>query len=239
VVLATTQTSPSGEVDILGGNRVLRSIGAKPGYSAFPTDLEDAIRRPVYAVEGLQSFAVATATTAAAHSISPHAFDRAWLDYYGPPGTIRSVSFTSVMRGRIPAGYFRGKIVVVGTTSRSLGDYHWVSGSNRMMPGVEIHATAIESVLRHLPIKDAPDAVNYLIILIVGLLPALLARNFALTRIIAVAVGAAMLWLFAAQLAFDSGMMLSVAYPLALLFIATLAVLLVGAVSPQSDLKDH
>jgi hypothetical protein len=61
-----------------------------------------------------------------------------------------------VLRGRVPAAVFRGKIVVVGATAPSLQDLHATptSGSD-LMPGPEVQANAIWTALHFLAI--APE----------------------------------------------------------------------------------
>jgi CHASE2 domain-containing sensor protein/signal transduction histidine kinase len=64
------------------------------------------------------------------------------IPFAGPPGHFTQVSYADVLSGKIPAGYFHNKIVLVGATATGMGDSHPtpVSGLNRPMPGVEINA---------------------------------------------------------------------------------------------------
>ncbi|MGA2925683.1 MAG: CHASE2 domain-containing protein [Solirubrobacteraceae bacterium] len=73
------------------------------------------LRRYPYKILGLNSFAVATAR-AAGQPVSAKRFrdGDALIDFRGPPGTIRTVSFCDVLRGRVKPHMFAGKIVVVG-----------------------------------------------------------------------------------------------------------------------------
>ncbi len=232
VVLAASEPSPQGATDILGGAANLREVGAWVGFSGFPTDLGGAIRRPLYLADGLRSFAVVAAETASGRRVSPQDFGRAWIDYYGPAETIGSLSFFDVLRGRLPRDFLRGKIIVVGVTSPAAGDYHFVSGPGRpAMSGAEIQATAIENVLRGLPLRDAPVWLTLLAIAAFVLLPALAGLRFSLPVTLALALGVALLWILAAQLAFERGSVLAVVYPVGALLIATLMVGLVGFTS--------
>ena len=70
VVVAADATAPGGRVQVLGGNDVLSAIGAQPGYSAFAPDSGGVIRHPLYAVDGVKSFAVAAAETATGRPIA-------------------------------------------------------------------------------------------------------------------------------------------------------------------------
>ena len=230
VVLATDVTAPGGRVKLLGGDEVLRSIGARPGYAAFATDLGGVIRHPLYAVDGVKSFAVAAAEVATGRSVAPDGVEDAWIDYYGPAGTLRSVPFWKVARQQVPRSLFRDKIVVVGVTHPAI-DRHPVWGVHqRDMAGVEIQATAIDTVLRGLPLRS-PDVVwSVLLVVAFALLPPLLsARRSSATTLVAVLALAA-LYLVAAEIAFEHGLVLPVVMPLAALLLASFAVLLLHVV---------
>ena len=91
-----------------------------------------------------------------------------WLNYYGPPRSIPSVSyFLAVLPGGVPPGFFKDKIVFVGAQLSAdfsgkgkdefLTPYaYWGKG---FAPGVEIHATAaLESPPPRLAQSSAADA---------------------------------------------------------------------------------
>ena len=85
----------------------------------------------------------------------------AWIDYDGPPGTTKTVSFSRVVQGKTPRGLFRDKVVVVGPSAPSLQDVHPTSTTgNELMSGAEIQANAIETVRRGLPLERAPGGLN-------------------------------------------------------------------------------
>lgn len=68
------------------------------------------------------------------------------LNYYGPHGTIRQFSVTRVLRGELDPDDVRGQVVVVGATGLGLGD-KFATPFDRVMPGVEVLATAISNLL--------------------------------------------------------------------------------------------
>jgi len=93
-----------------------------------------------------------------------------WLiDYAGPPGWITSMSLVSLMDAvaakdeRILKG-IRGKAVIVGATARRFQDQYPTpyaatllgGGAMAYMPGAEIHANAVATLLRGTPIHKAP-----------------------------------------------------------------------------------
>ena len=70
--------------------------------------------------------------------------ETAWIDFAGPPGTVKRLSFVDVRTGKFDPADVRGKVVVVGATAPMLQDLHATSTTTSgLMPGPEIHANAI------------------------------------------------------------------------------------------------
>lgn len=67
------------------------------------------------------------------------------LRYRGPRGTFPTYSATDILNGPLPD--LRGRVAIVGPTASGLGDNH-VTPAGRVFPGIEIHATALDNLLR-------------------------------------------------------------------------------------------
>src|SRR5919197_1197126 len=195
VVLATTETDSKGRTNVLGGDENLRA-----------------------------AHAVATAKRSGVRDLRRSDFKPggAWIDYRGGPGTIRTVSFSDLLRGRVDPRVLRGKIVVVGASSPSLQDVHATpAAGDSLMSGPEIQANAIWTATRGLPLRSAPEWFNLLAIVALAMAPALAglrARPLA-AALVAQMVG--VLWVAAAQLAFGGGWIVAVVWPLAALLMGT------------------
>jgi len=97
---------------------------------------------------------------------------RMTIDYIGPPGSYKSYSFADVVDGRIPAAQLRNKYVLIGATAASLGDrlaspfiHTASSGPNQhgsLMPGVEILANTINTILRSRYYSETPGWLAFL-----------------------------------------------------------------------------
>src|SRR4029077_7870360 len=72
---------------------------------------------------------------------------RMLIDFRGPPGTFPAYSIADLIAHRVPPDAISGKIVLVGLTAHALGD-RMVTPTGGDFPGVEIHANAIDNVLR-------------------------------------------------------------------------------------------
>jgi adenylate cyclase len=226
VVLATTETLPNGATRIFGGNETLREIGAKPASALFPADSAGVIRKVKYAVNGLKTLAVVTVEAATGRHVprGPFGKEGAWIDYFGPTGTFARYSYSDVLNGHVPAYAFKGKIVVIGPSAPSLQDIHQTPVDS-LMPGGEIQANAIASVLRGIPLRSSPGALAVsLIILFAFLVPAFSLGNRPRYSIPVAAV-AAVAFTVAVQLAFNHGRIVSFVYPLTALALATIGAL--------------
>lgn len=75
-----------------------------------------------YASGPLRSLAVTAATRTGGAALPRSSFDAdgAWIDFRGPPGTVETVPFSSVIEGRADPALFRDRVVVVGASAPSL-----------------------------------------------------------------------------------------------------------------------
>lgn len=69
------------------------------------------------------------------------------VDFRGPPGTFPTYSVSDIIAHRVPPAALAGKLVLVGMTAHALGD-RVVTPVGADFPGVEVHANAIDNVLR-------------------------------------------------------------------------------------------
>jgi adenylate cyclase len=80
-----------------------------------------------------------------AHAIPTDRNGRFWV-YYGRSDPGQYVSARDLLAGEAPAGALRGKLVFVGTSATGLRDLR-ATPLNAALPGVEVHAQALETVL--------------------------------------------------------------------------------------------
>jgi adenylate cyclase len=232
-VLATTETDSHGHTRVLGGDEVLKQVGARAGFTVIRPDADGVYRRFRYSGQGLKSFGVAVAEQATHHRVPASAFGNRSvpIDFRGPPGTVRDVSFSRVLNGRFPPGTFRGKIVIVGATAPSLQDVHPTAASNsEAMPGSEILGNEVSTVLRGFPLRDSSGLVDVLLIALLGMavpLGGLRLRGF---WPLFLGAGLAVVYAVATQLAFDGGRIIPFVYPILALALATVGSLAVNYV---------
>lgn len=114
-----------------------------------------------------------------------------------------------------PASFFRGKIAVIGVTAPSLQDVHAtpVNGSD-LMSGAEVEANTIWTAIHGNPLKSAPGWLALLAVVLAALAAPLAALRLGVFRTGIAAVVVALAYTLAVQLAFDSGWVVSLIFPL-------------------------
>jgi signal transduction histidine kinase/CHASE2 domain-containing sensor protein len=117
--------------------------------------------------------------------------DRMVIDYVGPPGSFshQTYSFSEVLDGRVPPQSFRGKYVLIGATAATLGDHvatpfvHGDGASGQqhgeLMPGVEVLANSINTILRSRFYREIPD---WMVALLAALTAAAVLGSLALAQ---------------------------------------------------------
>jgi adenylate cyclase len=226
VVLATTEVDARGHTAIFGGDAVLKQIGARPGNAVLPADPDGVIRRVRYRLSGLTAFGIVAAEVASGRAVASPPGGRGWIDFAGPPGTVKTYSYSDVLDGRVPASAFRNRLVMVGPSAPSLQDIHATSvGGTSEMSGAEIQANVAETALHGFPLRSLGRTWDILFIVLGALFAPFVALRLRGWHAPAVALVVGALFAVAAQLAFDHGRVMLLIYPLAALALSTVGVL--------------
>jgi adenylate cyclase len=230
VVLSTTEVNERGESNVFGGEEVVRQIGARAANTTVQADPGGVLRRFPVSFDGLVSFPVAAAEAAGSAPVDSEdaGGQYPWIDYRGPPGTIKSYSFSKVLRGEVPDDAFRGKTVVVGASAPSLQDFHATPvGKGHEMPGAEVQANSIWTVENGFPLQSVPGVLDLALIVFFGLLGPATQLRLRPLQGLAAALLLGLLFVVCAQIAFEEGWIVTVAYPLAALILSTVGALAV------------
>lgn len=97
------------------------------------------------------------------------------INYTNTPSTnnFQTVSYSDVLNGRYPPGIFNDKIVIIGVTALGYGDVYWTP-LGQPMPGVEIHAQAMNTILSGQFIKPVSSLTTDLLVIIFSLVVGLI-----------------------------------------------------------------
>lgn len=208
------------------GSRQARRLGLAVGslITREPIrQLEYTVRYETQPPRTWPSLAVAAAQAATGKAVPRELFpdNRAWIDYAGPPGTLPRVPFADLLGGRVAPARLRDKIVVIGADNPVQGR-HVTSASSSRMSGVEVIGNQLNTVLRGMPLREAPAPLAALSIFLLALLPALVARCLRPIRAGILMATALLGYLALAQVAFNTGTILPVVGPV-LAFVCSVA----------------
>jgi adenylate cyclase len=175
-------------------NPVFREMYAAAGYVNLFLDRDGFVRRlklsesfqdsswfpfALQTLAGAQGASLAVAadgTVAIGDRKIPHLPDGLMLvNFAGPPGTFPAVSFSDVLDGSTPPGFFAGKIVLIGAgykESHDLFPTPFFPGEG--MYGVEIHANVINTLATGGFIRGTSGWQSLVLVLLVSALAAAL-----------------------------------------------------------------
>lgn len=227
VVFSTAEISRGGETEVLGGNANLASIGDRAAAADFAVDPDGVIRHTLAQVKGLPTVAAAVEQELTGHPANPHQLAGGWIDFPGPPGTVRTLSFLQVFHDHFDAAAVRGKVVVIGATASGLQDLH-TTAAGSPMSGPEVQADAIATVLAGFPLRSPAGFITILLIVLLGLLVPLAGIRIGTFGVCLAGLAVFVVWSLAAQLAFNSGTVVDYGDPLLSLVVGTGGAVMLG-----------
>jgi len=234
VLLGTSRVDNDGNTTLFGAELATAFEGAQAAYGDFPLDDDETVRRIEYegrqvgafASSGLPTIAVRAAEHAGAPVTRSDVPRRgAWIDFAGGRGSYPQTSFLDVLDGKVDPARFRDRIVVIGDTTTDTvrkSRRTAVEAKGGMAP-LEWHANAIATMRAGQPLRDVPTALTVALIAGLALLASALALRLSTVGAFALSAGAGLLFLLAAQLAFNAGWVVAVVPALLALVVATVA----------------
>jgi adenylate cyclase len=146
-----------------------------------------------------------------------------------------NLSYGDVINGNFDPSVVKHKVVLVGMTATGDSDAWITPISTKRMPGVWIHANAMDTILRQRFLIDAGRGTNLIIMLFLVIVTGLGLPRLKLKWGGMLVAGLFGGYLLAVFLAFDNGYVMNVLYPLMLLPVAYLTNILCVVITEQSD----
>ena len=160
------------------------------------------------------------------------------VNFVGGPGTFRSLSYADVIQGNFNPEDVKGKLVLVGMTASGWTDFWVTPVSTEKMYGVEIHANALDTILKGRFLVETSKLIAALTVL---LMVVVMGFVLPLTRLRWGTVLTVVLFIgygLAVFLAFDSGHILNIFYPLISLPIMFVTAVISRVFAAQADRRD-
>jgi adenylate cyclase len=161
------------------------------------------------------------------------------INYLGPPKTFPHFSISDILSGKLGKETFKDKIVLVGATAMGTHDLSSTPFSPRY-PGVEIHATVIDNILRQDFITRPKWSMIYdlFAIIVLGALTGIALPRMSAIKGLFFATGLFILHIIIARWLFVSPRVwLNIVYPLLVLGIAYTALTVYHYVTEERERK--
>jgi adenylate cyclase len=137
------------------------------------------------------------------------------INYFSEPGGYQYISFSDVYNRIIDPSYFQGKIVLIGATAADLHDDVIVPISEKAMPGVEVNANLVQSILTRDFLNRQDNLSALVIIFLFSILAGILLFRFRIIIVTIFLVALFIVYIFLSIYIFDSfGIIMKILYPI-------------------------
>ena len=157
------------------------------------------------------------------------------INYRGGAGATPMLSYIDVIDGSFDQAEVQGKIVFVGAVAAGLGDTKAVPLGANEMAGVEVHANAVDTILRQRFLRDPEPLVTLLSLLAFTVLISLTVPAMRLLWGTLITVLVAVAYVAVALVMFQNGTILEIFYPVFLAFLMYLAMMLYRNISERAE----
>lgn len=153
----TTSEMNGGPLDVQLPLPNLRNASQKTGHVNVVFDADGQVRHADLSIEdGAQAHPHMMKVVAENTGVAVPDFGQKMIIPFNPAGSFSAVSAVSIVRGEVPQGLLKGRIVLVGATAQGNGDILSVPGPvGSVMPGVEVQANMLSAMLQGVWLRDA------------------------------------------------------------------------------------
>ncbi len=139
--------------------------------------------------------------------------NRYLINFAGPPETFKQYSLSDVYSGKVSKDEFKNKLVLIGATSPDMHDDAFVPTSEgKAMPGVEIHANTLQTMILSNSPNEAPLWLISIVIIISSSIVTFLINHFGIKLSFLAAVVLAIAYIFISIILFEQGIIMNLIF---------------------------
>ena len=163
--------------------------------------------------------------------------NRMLIKFYANPEGYKYLSFSDVYNNKTDPSYFENKIVLIGATAADLHDDVIVPLSNQAMPGVEVNANLVQSILTKdfLNYQDDISAIG--LVILFGLLAGIILFRFRIHIATMLLAGLVIGYILLSIAIFDYGIIMNIIYPLLSLSLVYIALVVTFYLTEERSRK--
>jgi len=160
------------------------------------------------------------------------------VNFVGGPNTFKRLSYADIIQDNFNPADVKDKLVLVGMTASGWTDYWVTPVSTEKMWGVEIHANALDTLLKGRFLEETSKLIAALTVLfmvvVMGIILPLVRLRWGTVLTVVLFIGYGLAVFFA----FDSGLILNIFYPLISLPIMYVTVVITRVFAEQADRRE-
>ena len=160
------------------------------------------------------------------------------VNFVGKPKSFKYYSFTDIVHGRLNKSIFKGKLVFIGSTSPDMHDDYFVPTSQgKAMPGVEVHANTVQTMITKRFLGNEPKWLVILSLFIFAAIVALLVDRLNIWLSGAIAFALFLVYTLVSIKIFDFGTIMNFIYVPAVILFSYVSVLAYSYLTEQKSKK--
>lgn len=192
------------------------------GATNTPPDSDGIVRRiPIKVVDTENNFIKSFGAKIAGYVQQEYAappvdnFEQMLINYQGPGSTFESVSAKDVLADEFDKTILQNKIVLIGATAPDLHDTWFTpTAKSEPMPGIEVHANVVQTILSKDFLANAPDLLTLILIFVLAFVLTFSSLFLKTRWNILMPLILILTYLIAVVVLFDFGIILNILYPL-------------------------
>ncbi len=164
--------------------------------------------------------------------------NRFLLNFVGKPGSFKYYSFTDLIHGRVNKSVFKGKLVFIGATSPDMHDDYFVpTSAGKAMPGVEIHANTVQTMITKRFLGNEPKWLVILSLFIFAAIVAVLVDRLHIWISAAISFAMFFIYMLVSIKIFEFGVIMNFVYIPAVILFSYVSVLAYSYLTEQKSKK--
>lgn len=153
-------------------------------------------------------------------NIPVDAWNRMHISYHAKPFEMEYISYSKVLEGKIPVGYFKNKILLIGSYTLGIDDYYLTPIEKQVpMYGIEIHANIIQNFLSGNIKSTAPIYLDFFNLLLISAISIIFLNKMGLIKSLASMATISIAYYLISKQLYRTGIILYLFYPLLFLLV--------------------